>query len=1210
MDKYEYKIRADEIKELISRGEYAQAADIADTIDWRRVKSVMMLCTISDLYKINRRYEDAKNMLLLAYDRRPGGRTICYSLCELCIKTEELVQALNYYKEFVQVAPKDPSRYILQYKIFEAQDVSLEERISVLEELKKRDYREKWAYELAYLYHRIGLATRCVEECDEMILWFGDGKYVTKAMELKMLHQPLTPEQQKKYDHRFDAYTQSASQGTESVKEEGSAPAEESSPADPMMGDTIIYEGVRQAVGEQAAEEPAAAETAEQAAEPVQEEQPEELDFRVKTIDMGQYNTLNLQAELAAGLREVLEDEQAKSAAITRAIVAPMMDTETLDDPELSDEDISEDDVDNGVEEIESTEVFFGETEEIENYQQEYADNAGMEDVGVEELVPEIEEPAEEYFAGEEAPAAEEYLAEEEELAAEEYLAEEEAPAAEEYPAEEEAPAEEYLAGEEAPAAEEYPAEEEVSAAEEYLAGEEAPAAEEYPAEEEALAAEEYIAGEVEGPAPEEDVHLAADGTAQSVMEQMRMENAGLAEQQVMIAQPPKEIANVLSQESDGQISLVMPEHETVEKQITGQMSIEDILAEWEKMKKEGEERRKEEVRQHVLQQTGNMFTEFEAAARDGLLEQLEGSQADDLSEAEPEAAYEPEPEVAEETEPEEIEEEAEAEPEIAYEPEPEVAEETEPEEIEEEAEAEPEIAYEPEPEVTEESEPEEIEETAESAEAEPEIVYEPESEVAEETEPEEIEESAEEAEAEPEAAYEPEPEMTEETEPEEIEEPAEEAEVEPEAAYESEPEVAEETEPEEIEEPAEEAEAEPEAEQIPVAEEPREEEPEEESQVLFEIATKAAEVGKEPEFTAAPAAEAESRTEIPPVPEAAEKPEAPTVSEPVTERTPTQDGAEPQVSVAETISVDETADVQAVESLSDTTNVEAAMKAVDAMIVEAEANAKSAGSSSKEPAVERDKAKVRALTREEKELFAPYIQSKAAREQLAQVIDGISMASYTGNVIITGDEGMDTTTLAKSIIREVQLTDSNFSGKVAKISGQSLNNKNIGAILQQLENGALIIQKASGMNSSSAATLHKELQRESLGIVVLMEDTKKAMNRLLETNKDLGETFTARMEVQALSNDMLVSFAKQYAKELEYSIDELGILALHTRIESMQTLDHAVTVLEVKQIVDDAIHHASKKTLGHFMDILFAKRYDEEDMIVLNEKDFAGKAG
>ena len=193
MDKYEYKVRADEIKELIAQGDYVQAAEIADTIDWRRVKSVMMLCIISDLYKANRRYEDAKNMLLLAYERRPGGRTICYSLCELCIKTEEFVQAVNYYKEFVQVAPKDPGRYILQYKLYEAQDVSLEERIGVLEELKKRDYREKWAYELAYLYHRVGLATRCVEECDELILWFGEGKYVIKALELKMLHAPLTP---------------------------------------------------------------------------------------------------------------------------------------------------------------------------------------------------------------------------------------------------------------------------------------------------------------------------------------------------------------------------------------------------------------------------------------------------------------------------------------------------------------------------------------------------------------------------------------------------------------------------------------------------------------------------------------------------------------------------------------------------------------------------------------------------------------------------------------------------------------------------------------------------------------------------------------------------------------------------------------------------------------------------------------------------------
>ena len=200
MDKYEYKVRVDEIKSLISEGKYADAVKVADSIDWRRVKSTMMLCTISDLYKINRRYEDSRDILLLAYERHAGGRLIVYSLCELSIKLGEYVQALEYYKEFVHLAPKDSGRYVLQYKLYEAQEVSLEERIEVLEELKKRDYREKWAYELAYLYHRVGLASKCVEECNEMALWFGEGRYVVKALELKMLHEPLSEDQQTKYE--------------------------------------------------------------------------------------------------------------------------------------------------------------------------------------------------------------------------------------------------------------------------------------------------------------------------------------------------------------------------------------------------------------------------------------------------------------------------------------------------------------------------------------------------------------------------------------------------------------------------------------------------------------------------------------------------------------------------------------------------------------------------------------------------------------------------------------------------------------------------------------------------------------------------------------------------------------------------------------------------------------------------------------------------
>ena len=200
MDKQEYKLRAEEIKSLIAKRDFFGAVKIADEIDWTRVRSVAMLCTVSDLYKANRRYKESKELLLMAYERHPNGRMILYSLCELCIKMGEVVQAIEYYKEFVQLAPMDNGKYILQYKLYVAQEVSLEERIAVLEELKKRDYREKWGYELAYLYHRIGLATKCVEECDELILWFSDGRYVKKAMELKMLHQPLTVAQEASYN--------------------------------------------------------------------------------------------------------------------------------------------------------------------------------------------------------------------------------------------------------------------------------------------------------------------------------------------------------------------------------------------------------------------------------------------------------------------------------------------------------------------------------------------------------------------------------------------------------------------------------------------------------------------------------------------------------------------------------------------------------------------------------------------------------------------------------------------------------------------------------------------------------------------------------------------------------------------------------------------------------------------------------------------------
>lgn len=984
MDKSEYKLRAEEIKDLISRGEYAQAAEIADTIDWRRVKSVMMLCTISDLYKINRRYEDARDMLLLAYERRPGGRTICYSLCELSIKMEEYVQAIEYYKEFVQVAPKDPGRYILQYKLYEAQDVSLEERIAVLEELKKRDYREKWAYELAYLYHRVGLAARCVEECDELILWFGEGKYVIKAMELKMLHQPLTPEQQEKYDHRFDApgtqqysqnYAQDPGYGQNEtydpnqgyvqdgsydpnqgyaqggsydpnqgyaqdgsydpnqgyVQDGGYEPNQgyvQEETYEQVTGDTRVYETVQPVQPQQAPAQPAE----------------DDFDIHVKTMDVGQYNTINLQAELAAGLREVLSEDHAKetSDSITRSIVAPMIDpgdsdTESLDYPEIA--DVSEDDLEPETEQMESSEVFFGETGEI-------GDLSQVPQVETEEILP--EEPV---------------VARRTDVVPE--------------------------------------------------------------------LSEVQKTSEVQEIVKEPEVQKVPEASRTQEIHEVTASAPAAPVAPVTPAapvEPPKELADVLAQESDGQISLVMPEAESIEKQITGQMNIEDILAEWERKKKENLEKREEEVRQHVLQQTGAMFTEFEQAVRDGLLEKLEKEKAADTADT-----------VAEDTtdtdEVEELEE-------ITEEPATE-------EPVEELTEAAPAEEAEQEP-VEELPEEDTVEELAE------EPAYEPEAEEFEEPEAEiyEQEEIVDEEQAEPEGAMDDEP----------VEEPTAEA-------VES---VDEETAREEIELTAEET------------------------------------------------------------PEAGEAPEQP-----------------------------------------------------------------------ERPAVERDKAKVRALTREERELYAPFIQSRSAREQLVKAIDNISLAAYTGNVIITGEEGMDTLSLAKNMVREIQATDSNFSGKVAKISGHALNKKDTADTLSKLKNGALIICKASEMNDATANVLHKALQQESQGIVIILEDTKRDIDKFLEKHEKLRECFTARMDVEALSNNTLVAFGKQYAREMEYSIDELGELALHTRIEDMQTIDHVVTVVDVKQIVDEAIAHANKKTLKHFFDVLFAKRYDDEDMIILTEKDF-----
>jgi len=903
VDKYEYKIKSEEIKELIAQKEYVRAAKIADTIDWRRVKSVMMLCTISDLYKINRRYEDSRDLLLLAYDRHPGGRTIVYALCELSIKMGEIPQAVEYCKEFVNIAPRDYGRYVLQYKIYEAQGVSLEERIDVLEELKKHDYREKWAYELAYLYHRIGLASKCVDECDELILWFGDGKYVIKAMELKMLHQPLSEEQQYKYDNRFAPVEEEVAEPSEEeqavMEEIPQEVYEQHAEVEEERGTTVIWSSEEVAV----AMEPLDADTVATKIFPV-----DEINIQVQTMDpSNQYNTMNLQAELAAGLKEILEQD-AKDE-ITRAIVAPLMQTDNIERAEVTKIiQISKatDNTSNGEEDanVDGADTIIWSKEQVDAVNEE----------------PEAEEEAD-------SEPQEEVTSEE---ATEEKVVEEELPVG--------------------------------------------------------------------------DVQEAVETTGSLVMEQMRRQ----------AVEPPKEMAKVLSMEADGQISFLVEEKNAVEQQITGQLSIADIMAEWERTKKELEEKGKEKVRQHVKANTGQMFTEFEASVRDGLLEQLEGgiSMAAVIAEAEGRTVEEelPVPDsLKEEEDPEDYEA----------------------------------IAF------------EEAQEAVYFTEEEPEELAE--EEVVEEELQEEI-----------------------------IEE-----------------EFAEEEPEEEV-----------------VEEETTEEEPEEE--VAEEEATE-------------------------------EEPEEEVVEEEAAEE-------EPQEEVVE------------------------------------EETEKHQGKKSRK--------KVRNLTKEERELFGPYIQGRSSKEQLVQAIDNISMAAYTGNVIVTGAEGLDTLGLAKCIVEEVQVTDSNFSGKTAKISGEALNKRNVNDVLAGLQNGALIIQRASNMNTKTVDELYKALQQENTGILVILEGVKKSMNAFLEEHKELGNCFTARVDMEALSDAALVAFCKKYARENEFVMDEMAVLALHQIITDRQTNDHAVTIMEVKEIMDDAMDNAGRKSIGHFFDILMAKRYDEEDMIIIHEKD------
>ena len=897
MDKYEYKLRLEEIKTLNKKGRFQESAQIADTIDWKKVRNTSTLGIISDVYKINRRFDDAREILLLANEKSPQNRRIVYALCDLAIKTGQVVEAVEYYKQFVQLSPNDNSKYILLYKIYEAQDISLEERIAVLKEYKKREYNEKWAYELAFLYHRVGLATECVEECDQLILWFGEGKYVLKAMELKRLYVPLSPAQQQLYDSQY---------------------------------------GGRNAVEEEPQEAPAQEQT--QAVRSAESKEKADLDIHVKPMDMGQYNTINLQEALAASMRDVfaVDREEVKTASPEQEEPDLMKNQQTVYAAENGNGEYQED-ISRVLEESDQWDAQA--TGQLDTEETKLAADAVdvAESVSVQptQSTPQVYADVEPTLPVASSSEACAYVAEP-------VNAQPEAPILAAQPAPEQTPA-------------------------------------------------------VTDPADAgmQEIHPAVVETPWMPMETDKIER----------------IQGVEIQEKAAAVPERQPERKAVvgntkiERQTTGQMNIEEVLKEWERLKKENEEKRKQETRQWMLQQTGSLFDDFDESSRNGVLEQLQ----------------------REESLP-----------------------------------------------VEEEKDPA----NAENQEA----------------------PAGDRAAVETTAAKAPLVDPSRETETEELEE---------------------------IEE------APPVADAAQGYTEQNAETEAQDAEPVQRYAKQAA-----PEGIGAPATE---ETKAP-------RQEAPT--------------PQPEASGEEKRLQERVSQQQAAE-------------------------------------------RVRSMTKAERKLFAQFIPTKRAMRQLVAALDEISLSAYTGNVVITGMPGSGTLKLTKCMIREIQASDGNFSGKVAKVNAELINKKDAKALVEKVANGALVIEKAGKLSNEGCEKLADALNQEHTGIIVFVLDEKRAIDRLYKKNGRLMESFTARFDIAALDSATLVKYGCQYAYTQEYSIDELGRLALHTRIEDMQTSSHAVTVGEVRDIVDEAIAHANRKTIGHFIDIVLRRRYDEDDMIILREKDF-----
>ncbi len=1110
MDKYEYKQLSERMIELMQNEEYGEAKEIADSIDWRRVRNAMMLANVSDIYEKTGEYQKSYDILQIAYHRAEGSRKVLYRLSSLALKTGNVDEAIDFYDEFVQLAPKDPNRHILRYQILRAQRAPLEQQIEALEEFKKAEYIEEWAFELAKLYQEAGMTAECLEECDDLILWFSEGKYVYKAMELKMQYKPLTPSQQEKYNRRFEKNGGE----TEEIPDLETYVAENKEPEDHLD------------------------EAATEHAEAVSEEPVEDIPESIGQQDTGK--------------------EESSEKPVRKPEKKKIGDTMRLDEaleqllhrkPEVSaaeDEEPDISDLESVIGDIESV----VDLDMVNQISQEK--HTGDVPIGMKELIPgEVSEEAadkKERIPVEITTDITEDDAEElnlEDLVAEELPEEVE----EAEPVEEEA--------------------EEVEEAE--------------PVEEEAEEVEEAEPVEEEAEEVEEAEPIEETQTGTIEEELQKIADAEPAE-------PEEEIFDMEEAEDfleDSPAEDWEDDTESFEEADAEELSFEEILSDWDSEEAEALlEDAEEEVYDESVEETYEEEPdedEAEDILEDAEEEPIEES-AEDVVEADAEEIYEEEPEdeVTEDTpilspDIQRLIDEIEgAVP----------AEESLPEE--KEIEKAPEEPHENMGEVTEslrlDDLPEEDEDLFEDEDF---LESEDEYESYEDDDSEEDEyESYEDDDSEEDEYESYEDDDSEEDEYESYEDDdSEEDEYE---SYEDDDSEDEYTSYDEDEYEDEIYDDEYEDDDEAYYEESDDDELADDEEFYYEDEE---EPDEEPDEEDAPDFEDEFKVD----PKHSEEPDDREI--------PDEDDGIDIMSATTPLSRKETAKLIAtgktsplpLDEISDALSMDTGFVVHGRYDLETQSGIGTRAG----------------LTEEQKKLFSYFVPVRGMSEQLVDVLEqdknctNRKGTSKTGNLLIIGDKGNGKTVLAVDVVKAIQKQREIRQGKVAIVTGESLNKKKIGDIFDKLYGGALIIEKAGKMNEKTVAKLNRAMERDTGELLIVLEEQRKPLDRLLSSNREFRRKFTSRLEVPIFINDELVTFGQTYAQENGYKIDEMGILALYSCIDSLQREDHSVTVAEVKEVMDKAIAHSQKASAKKLVKRVFGRNTDSSDRIILSERDF-----